>query len=431
MDYLKIFQNEYSTLQKLFNSNKIEFNRNIKIIINNIYEQNNTYDKNAFILLCVNDFVEYMVNGQYINDNEGYLYCLYNEVFVHYGNDVYKLGMSKNIQKRLMQYVTSYIKPCEIKIESSKLRYIQYAESLLFDILKQYRVSPDREFFQVDLKIIQNTFSEITNIFNNAHTLLDTLKKYILKSIYPTPKNYTKIYNNEIIEHHNLQIEKENIIKNVSDNFMKIFSEKQIIINNLINLIDVDNIESGYSDNIKVEEKLKCEFVQDIITLLGYTNIFDTTPQTNETFTINMQNVITKSRYVKEIHIAMKLFNKTKKTVYGVSNITNTKQFLGYFKSILMNYGLEISLVQKEIKVDNVRTRAYVYKLQPYAFITDFLHYKLYYSNKSIHNNNELNIPFYGKWNYLTDLAENETLIMHNFTDLNNIKKTGIIKMFK
>lgn len=41
----------------------------------------------------------------------GYLYCMFNEVFKYYGDDVYKFVNSAEPDKRLNGYTTSYINP--------------------------------------------------------------------------------------------------------------------------------------------------------------------------------------------------------------------------------------------------------------------------------------------------------------------------------
>lgn len=41
--------------------------------------------------------------------NFSFLYVLYNPIFSYYGTDVFKIGMTSNVEKRIACYTTSYI----------------------------------------------------------------------------------------------------------------------------------------------------------------------------------------------------------------------------------------------------------------------------------------------------------------------------------
>lgn len=90
-DSEKFYQTMYATIDKLID-------HPIKV--------------NGYIDKLANDIYEYDIN----NGKKGYIYCLYNEVYQHYGKDVYKLGMTKNIKKRLTGYTTAYLYDSEIKL---------------------------------------------------------------------------------------------------------------------------------------------------------------------------------------------------------------------------------------------------------------------------------------------------------------------------
>ena len=93
----------------------------------------------------------------------GYLYCLYNEVYKYYGEDVYKLGREININQCLNKYKTSYIKPSIIEI-SLKVKDIKGAEKILFRELRKYKVKNNREFYKVELKVIKEVFNFIEKL---------------------------------------------------------------------------------------------------------------------------------------------------------------------------------------------------------------------------------------------------------------------------
>ncbi len=108
---------------------------------------------------------------------EGYIYCLYNEVYNYYGDNVYKIGETNNIEKRMRSYTTSYIYPSEFKIQSEKICDSMLAEKLVFYYLKDYRIESNREFFQCELSIIKEKFDTILDIFKK-NTLDDIIKMY-------------------------------------------------------------------------------------------------------------------------------------------------------------------------------------------------------------------------------------------------------------
>ena len=92
--------------------------------------------------------IETNTNVNLVNDNSGCIYILYNEVYNYYGDNVYKIGKTKDIYKRLSAYTTSYIKPCEIKFISLNCNDYSKAEMLIFNRLKKYRIINNREFFK-------------------------------------------------------------------------------------------------------------------------------------------------------------------------------------------------------------------------------------------------------------------------------------------
>ena len=98
--------------------------------------------------------------------NSGYIYILYNEMFKFYGDNVYKMGKTIDINKRLTGYTTSFIEPCEIKFLSSEVKNYSLAEQLIFKALKRYRIKNNREFFNVQLTQAIKAVEAIINTIN-------------------------------------------------------------------------------------------------------------------------------------------------------------------------------------------------------------------------------------------------------------------------
>ena len=67
----------------------------------------------------------------------GFIYVMWIDVFQHYGENVYKVGKSQDVQKRMQSYATSYVKPVELKYISIKCDNYSLAEKLVFYKLSQ------------------------------------------------------------------------------------------------------------------------------------------------------------------------------------------------------------------------------------------------------------------------------------------------------
>ena len=102
-----------------------------------------------------------------MTETEGYIYIMFNDVFNYYGNNVFKIGKTTDIQQRVNAYVTSYIQPCEVKYVSETCINYSLAEAIIFQKIDKYRVVKNREFFKVDkqeaIEIIEDTIKKIND----------------------------------------------------------------------------------------------------------------------------------------------------------------------------------------------------------------------------------------------------------------------------
>lgn len=109
------------------------------------------------------DISDELAIGYYTDHKEeGVLYCLWNPMYVLYGDNVYKLGCTGNLKQRLNHYRTSYIEPTEVKYESIKIHNCYIAEKILFHRLVDHRIENNREFFDVDLQKAKDTIDKIS-----------------------------------------------------------------------------------------------------------------------------------------------------------------------------------------------------------------------------------------------------------------------------
>ena len=146
------------------------------------------------------------------NIKSGYIYILYNEVYTYYGENVFKIGKSNNIEQRLTGYTTSYIKPCEIKYLSTKCINYSLAESVIFELLSKNRIVCNREFFKIDKTEAVNIIDDIIYKINNGIPIISKKQKND-----KTEKEPIKITKLEIIK----QIETEyniNVYEPITNN---------------------------------------------------------------------------------------------------------------------------------------------------------------------------------------------------------------------
>jgi hypothetical protein len=137
--------------------------------------------------------------------NNGYIYIFSNELF---DDDVYKIGKSKNVYKRLNSYTTSYIEPLKIEYISDICKHYTAVEHEVHLRLKRYRIKSNREFFKIKLEtaieIIMNTINELDkldeieleNYHNSSYipvllttdTLIETIAEEIIDEIIDEKK---------------------------------------------------------------------------------------------------------------------------------------------------------------------------------------------------------------------------------------------------
>ena len=56
----------------------------------------------------------------------GYIYIIYSEMYNHHGENVFKVGKSKDVINRMSGYTTSYVKPVELKLYLFHVMIIQW-----------------------------------------------------------------------------------------------------------------------------------------------------------------------------------------------------------------------------------------------------------------------------------------------------------------
>lgn len=103
-----------------------------------------------------------------IEPRKGYLYCLHNEMFNFYGENVYKLGEISDL-KILPLYPASYLTSSTIRLASCIIDDSQLGEKILFYELKEYRMAGNGDFFKCELSKIKTVIDDISNLFKNKN----------------------------------------------------------------------------------------------------------------------------------------------------------------------------------------------------------------------------------------------------------------------
>jgi hypothetical protein len=144
----------------------------------------------------------------------GYIYCIYNPAFESFKTgeiDVYKLGRTGNLDNRLASYTTYYVEPSRFMVTSKdynrKFKDCIKAERVLFYILRKYRVTNKREFFNCSIELIKDTFERMARFSNE---MIDAMYKAIFAKIVP-PDVIERIEKGDVSDKEWFQYEKGNM----------------------------------------------------------------------------------------------------------------------------------------------------------------------------------------------------------------------------
>lgn len=192
-------------------------NSNIKTILEFYFK-----NKNVITLNELYDFYQ---------PTKGFLYCLHNEIFNFYGCDLYKCGNSIDTDKRLCQYTTSYPEPSKILLTSDNFFDKNFAETLLFYYLKDYKFKPNREFIKCDFDTIKDAFDKVKqffSVYNTKNLLIDFLLINDNFKIY-FPKYFNDLSDDDKFKKNNIVI--LNIMNILKFNNNEIFYNEEQFIN--------------------------------------------------------------------------------------------------------------------------------------------------------------------------------------------------------
>jgi len=272
-------------------------NTNIKAIIN--FYNNTQCDINILF--------------NHYKPSKGYLYCLYNEMFQFYGDNVYKLGNTNNLKTRLHGYTTAYIQESTYKLTSSLLPDKELAEMLLFDYLHEFRVNQNREFFNCNFDKVIEAFNYVEQLFNNFNTSQDILQYFIHNH-----HSIIKVKDYEVIN----KIKRDKKKDNIKNNFLAICNK--------------NNKLANYDDKV-INQR---EIFYDIVKKLGFKKINSGIVLSNEKFKNNLFNLFDSHYIFTDFSECRKLFGLDNKLPF---DFYNTRYTLSYINSILNKFNFKLN----------------------------------------------------------------------------------------
>lgn len=100
---------------------------------------------------------------------KGIVYVVTSKSFKE--RNIYKIGLTKTaLHKRLSTLNTSHLIDDKMTaVYHKEFENIKLAEQMIHYILRDYRYSTHREFFEIDLETIKKCFEKVNNIFKDLH----------------------------------------------------------------------------------------------------------------------------------------------------------------------------------------------------------------------------------------------------------------------
>lgn len=231
----------------------------------------------------------------------GYIYCIHNKMYTSYGENVYKLTHTKNTTEckiidslldSLTNSLTHYIEP-SVVIYSVQVKNYEKAEELLFKILNEYRIVPNRDFFQYDKNNIIKSMDFVANFLKTAseNDIIKNLQTYLDCKDIQNSNNITefeyKNLCNELFLTYNQKCSVEKY------KYIKIF-KSTINQNNLTTLKMLENyysIKSNHQHSFFFPKTNKyIWYVKQIINLLGFDQNNSLDYIDNDAYDKNIQN---------------------------------------------------------------------------------------------------------------------------------------------
>ena len=190
--------------------------------------------------------------------NPGFLYIISNPLWNTL--NIFKIGSTSNIVKRLYNYSTALPEPCVLEHLSLQILDKLFYEFLVSSVFKNYRYRENREFYSV----------------NVAEFILQLQHIYIINNTYNTPE----LLLNYIYHNHNNYFNKR--FHNFNETFITI---NKTILNEKV--YDNDKY-SSYFENLKIAVKSRFKYLYNTI---DFDFIKNTIKKNSEYFYTKINNI--------------------------------------------------------------------------------------------------------------------------------------------
>ena len=198
----------------------------------------------------------------------GYIYILWNDMYKFYGDNVFKIGRTTDIQKRINCYTTAYINPSEIKYISIKCDNYVLVEMLIFVLIKNNRIVNNREFFKINLN---ETIKIIDEVIYKINNMKDTINNNVKQNKINNLSMFENILNINHLYIYGITNIKQ--VDNISEDFFYLITKKFRITTKKPNTIYqaiklyVHLIKSAISRDIIISKQIKrnnkkCTFIE-------------------------------------------------------------------------------------------------------------------------------------------------------------------------
>ena len=241
---------------------------------------------------------------------EGYIYCMKNEMHDYYGKDTCKLGKAVDLNSRMNGYTTSYVESCEYT-HSLKVSDCCKAEKILFDKLKHCRIKARREFFKPDKKALDEAFKYL-KILNNDNKINEVYDK-IEKTKDTKEDKIKRLLNSDDHEQHIIEM-KNNLLERFkikeeecNYDFLKSWIGNESKFDNALTLY------SGTKADDKLKTKLK--YLKEVMEVYGFNKPFDFKQNVKSSEEM-IQRMKDKDWLEKEKYKEIKSFTELKEIMY-------------------------------------------------------------------------------------------------------------------
>jgi hypothetical protein len=283
---------------------------------------------------------------------EGYIYIIYNNMYMHNGDNIFKLGKTQDIGNRLKAYTTSYIMPCEIRYLSEKCINYSLAEKIIFDKLKLFRIKLNREFFQGNINYFINIIEQVIENINN-----------LLITSYKLEKSQNKcnkqLFKNSIIIEDKKQLFNNSIIIEDKKQLRLLLKDKMEI-----SLLFNDNILEKYYNlrlllkeriDENIEKKSRCSKIKICKEIMKILEI-DKLELLNKDVTSKFNNILNNDWLKENLNIIKKTF-KIRTSKYNNFIYYNIYTLLITLLKNLFDVNL---FIKKVIHINNIQYKYYI-----------------------------------------------------------------------